>query len=200
MRLLASGCELQDEMLKGLWLNNLPERVISLLEISPYQDDLDKLAEVADRNHSRRERPSVHAVKISTDVDTLSEQVGALSDRFKKLELLISGSSPRHNRQRSTSPGRRRSHSRQDYEICYHHQTYGNMARRCRPGCNYAFDLQTAHGLPLCTWSRRKMVTGDHVETTGTSTELPPQTVTQYLTHMIFRYISTARSCSPSLI
>nr|CDS28490.1 gag pol polyprotein [Hymenolepis microstoma] len=87
MRSLASGCELQDEMLKEL----------------PYQDDLDKLAEVADRIHSRRERPSVQAVKISTDVDTLSQQVDTLFDQFKKLELLISGSSPRRNRQRSTA-------------------------------------------------------------------------------------------------
>nr|CDS33177.1 gag pol polyprotein [Hymenolepis microstoma] len=51
MRSLASGYELQDEILK----DNLSESVVSLVDISSYQDDFDKLAEVADRIYGRRE-------------------------------------------------------------------------------------------------------------------------------------------------
>nr|CUU99475.1 hypothetical transcript [Hymenolepis microstoma] len=48
-----------------------------------------------------------------------------------------------------------------------------NKPVACTP-INYAsFSLQTVNELPLCTWSRRKTVTGDLVEIIGPSTELP---------------------------
>nr|CDS30016.1 gag pol polyprotein [Hymenolepis microstoma] len=70
---------------------------------SPFQDELDKLVEVADRVHSHYGGHSVNAVGLD-----------ALTEQFQKMQLLLSGSSSCSDRQRSILPRRRRSSARPD--------------------------------------------------------------------------------------
>nr|CDS33301.1 gag pol polyprotein [Hymenolepis microstoma] len=76
MRSLAADYELNDEILKELWMNFLPESMVPFLITSPFRDDLDKLAEVADLIHNHNDRPGVKAVKTSASADGPLSRLG----------------------------------------------------------------------------------------------------------------------------
>nr|CDS32674.1 gag pol polyprotein [Hymenolepis microstoma] len=155
MRSLASDYEWSIEIPKESWVNCPQESMVPFLITSIYQDD--KVAEVANRIYNHNDRLSVNAVKISAAADTISQQLDALTDRFEKLKLLISGSSPGLNRRRQISPKRRRSPSERDDRICYYHKTYGDDAKKCRPGCRKYY-LQST-GISLLAANNSKIHT-----------------------------------------
>nr|CDS28242.1 hypothetical protein HmN_000805800 [Hymenolepis microstoma] len=90
MRSLASGYELNDEMLKELWVNCLTADMTPFLITSPFQDDLDKLAELADSIHNLHDRPGNNVVKTSASAGKTSQQSDVIAERLKKLEQLVS--------------------------------------------------------------------------------------------------------------
>nr|CDS30147.1 gag pol polyprotein [Hymenolepis microstoma] len=137
MRSLACGLDLNDKVLKRQWLKCLPGSMVSAVLGSPFQDDLDKLAEVADRVHNHYGGHSVNAAGVAAAADTVTQRLDALTKQFQKLQSLLSGSSSRSDRQRSISPGRRRSPARPNDTMCYFHKKFGHKARRCLPGCKY---------------------------------------------------------------
>nr|CUU98585.1 hypothetical transcript [Hymenolepis microstoma] len=92
MRSLACGFDLNDKVLKRQWLKCLPENMVSTVLGSSFQDDLDKLAEVADRVHNHNGGRSVNAVGVAASADTLTQRMDALTEQFQKLQLLLSGS------------------------------------------------------------------------------------------------------------
>nr|CDS31407.1 gag pol polyprotein [Hymenolepis microstoma] len=138
MRSLACGLDLNDKVLKRQWLKCLPGSMVSTVLDSPFQDELDKLAEVADRVHNHHGGHSVNAVGVSAAADTVTQRLDTLTEQFQKMQLLLSGSSSRSDKQRSISPRRRRSPARPDDTMCYFHKKFGNKAWRCLPGCKYA--------------------------------------------------------------
>nr|CDS32283.1 gag pol polyprotein [Hymenolepis microstoma] len=165
MRSLASGSELKDEILKKLWMKSLPGSIVPFLITSPFQDDLDELAEEADLIYDHTDRPGVNTVKTLVSTDTPSQQLSPLPKRFEKLELLVADSL-HQNRRRSITPRRHRSPSRLDDQICYYHRTYGDKARRCQPGCQYmknrlcipsrkSHARQASPGVSVCVHNRR---------------------------------------------
>nr|CDS32523.1 gag pol polyprotein [Hymenolepis microstoma] len=108
MRLLASGYELDDEIIKELWMKCLPVNMASILTTSTLQENLDKFA----------------------------EQQDAITDRLEKLELLVPDFFLR-DRRRPRSPKRPHSPLKHRNQICYYQRTYGDDAKKRHPGYNY---------------------------------------------------------------
>nr|CDS34632.1 hypothetical transcript [Hymenolepis microstoma]CDS34637.1 hypothetical protein HmN_000922400 [Hymenolepis microstoma] len=105
--------------------------------ISIHQDNLDKLAEVADRIHDLHNRPGINAFKTSAPVVTITQQPDVITERLKKLEPLVPTISSCRGKRRAMSPKRPLSPSRRLNQFCYYHRTYGDNAKKCRPGFKY---------------------------------------------------------------
>jgi hypothetical protein len=89
------------------------------------------MAEYADKLYARRRGNAVAAVNANHD-----SAVNAVSGGRRQ------ESSPHDRRQRSPSrQGRSRRKTpgpyRDDSDICYYHTTYGEQARKCKPGCQW---------------------------------------------------------------
>nr|CUU00299.1 hypothetical transcript [Hymenolepis microstoma] len=122
MRFLASGCKLDDKILKELWMDCLPVNKVPFLINSPYQDDLDKLAEVADRIHNFHERPGINGIKTPAPAIITTQQPDVVTPRLEKLELLVITISSCYGKRPPTPPKRLHSPSK---------------PQKCQLGCNY---------------------------------------------------------------
>nr|CDS29319.1 gag pol polyprotein [Hymenolepis microstoma] len=81
MRSLACDFRLSDEVLKKLWMKCLPGSMVPFVLTSPCQDDLDRLAVVADRIHNHHDGPTVNSVKTSAAADTVTQRLDALTEQ-----------------------------------------------------------------------------------------------------------------------
>ncbi|XP_026825695.1 uncharacterized protein LOC113562010 [Ooceraea biroi] len=147
LRNLAVG-QVTDEILKTIFMEQLPENVRTILAISEVQD-LQKLAAQADKVMEVT-RPTVSAVQVASaeqkgpDSHILNE-IAELKKQVKKLIL--------RGRQRSYSRGRsrfarKRSRSRgeddcnsednsNETEYCYYHRKFGDKSWKCRQPCSW---------------------------------------------------------------
>lgn len=124
MQELATGLNVNENLLKMLFVQRMPTHVRPILSIS--DGTLSKLAEMADK---MTESPHVAAVstppRADDQIEQIKEQLEILSTEFRRL--------------RSSSSGRRsRSVSRSSSnEICWYHRKYGSQAHRCKQPCQY---------------------------------------------------------------
>lgn len=145
MRDLARGA-LSDDALKTLWLQRLP--IASQTALSASKDELDQLAELADRvqdivNSSSSlcsvsppapafpgsqvaQNPPPHSLDIHAALATLAADI-------KDLKLTVASvQRSRHSRMRSASRDRS-----DDRPFCWYHWRFGASAKRCTPPCSY---------------------------------------------------------------
>lgn len=119
-----------DNVIRSLFLEQLPENVRSILAISD-QTDVTKLAEQADKIMDIA-RPAVVSTISSPKNDTIAE----LSKQIESLQRQFEGFGRGRNQQRSIS--RKRSKSRDhNPTYCWYHQRFGNKARKCNSPCTY---------------------------------------------------------------
>jgi hypothetical protein len=102
------------------FLLRLPADMIDHI-ISQDFKDCNKMAEYADKLYARRRGNAVAAVNVNHD-----SAVNAVSSGRRREK------SP-HDRRRRKTPGP----YRDDSDICYYHITYGEQARKCKPGCQW---------------------------------------------------------------
>ncbi len=112
------------------FLLRLPANMIDHI-ISQGFKDCNKMAEYADKLYARRRGNAVAAVNANHD-----SAVNAVSGGHRR------ESSPHDRRRCSPScQGRSRQKTpgpyRDDSDICYYHITYGEQARKCKPGCQW---------------------------------------------------------------
>lgn len=144
MQELATGLNVNDELLKMLFLQRMPPNVKGILTIS--DGSLTKLAEMADKMlessihnvaavstsqssapaNSRRE--DVKQSESMTETNDLREQVSLLIAEVRRLKMRSS------SRSRSLS---RQSRLDDSEEICWYHRKYAERALRCRQPCKY---------------------------------------------------------------
>lgn len=124
MQELATGLNVDENLLKMLFVQRMPSHVRPILTIS--DGTLSKLAEMADK---MTELPHVSAVSTSARADDqmeqMKEQLETLSTEFRRFR---SGSGDRRSRSVSRS---------RDNEICWYHRKYGRQAQRCKQPCHY---------------------------------------------------------------
>lgn len=141
---VATGLNVDDNLMKMLFLQRMPANVRAVLAIS--DGSLVKLAEMADKmidssgsnisavTVSTREQVAVNTVdtalttsKHSADFAYLKEEIEVLTAEVRRLK-----SGPIRSRSRSVS----RSRSSND-SICWYHRKYGGKAEHCREPCSY---------------------------------------------------------------
>ncbi|XP_065087143.1 uncharacterized protein LOC135708889 [Ochlerotatus camptorhynchus] len=127
----STGLNVDDALMKMLFLQRLPPSVRAVLSIS--DGSLQKLAEMADKmiDSSPATAAAVHVPASSTgqnaDYASLKEEIEVLTAEIRRLKT-----EPTRNRSRSSSKPR----SRGD-DICWYHRKYGNRADRCREPCAF---------------------------------------------------------------
>lgn len=149
LRNLAVG-QVTNEILKSIFMEQLPENVRSILEISEVQD-LAKLAAQADKivEVTKPASTTVQAVSGRQDeVDNkILQTITELESQIKKFTLRDRSGRRSRSRERSKSrerPGsqaRLRKHSDKEVntskDYCYYHNRFGDEAYKCTQPCTY---------------------------------------------------------------
>lgn len=116
LRNLANG-RMNDDLLKSLWMQRLPQNVRAILQTS--NEDLQGVAKLADRVLEVTEREQLY-MATTTPADSVEEIV----DRLAKLEKRFHSRS--RSKERSKSPS-----------LCWYHTKFGRKATKCRPPCSF---------------------------------------------------------------
>lgn len=155
LRRLANG-EMNDNLLKQIWLAQLPSEVRAVLAIC--QDyDLNILAKKAD-DVSESLTPK-HVASVSLEATPEIQEPAYINELRIAIEqiqreLKSSRSRPssppndkRRNRSSSRGPfrssSRQRSESPESSQTCWHHRTFGDKARKCKKPCDRANDFDS---------------------------------------------------------
>ncbi|GAB1866398.1 hypothetical protein CAJAP_07477 [Camponotus japonicus] len=147
LRNLAAG-QVTDEILKSIFMEQLPESVRTILAISEVQD-LAKLVAQADKVVEMA-RPAATAIQTITEKQTdadnqILQEIAELRKQVKKLSVRDKyrrrSRSRGHSSGRERADNRERSHHRQDREgnaeYCYYHNRFGDKAFRCAQPCTF---------------------------------------------------------------
>lgn len=129
MQELATGLNVNDSLLKMLFLQRMPVTIRPVLTIS--DGTLAKLAEMADK---MIESPQSAMVSTSSgtnfEMEQVKEQLEVLSAELRRIR---NGSYIQSERRRSRSGSR----PRNDTQMCWYHAKYGQQAQRCKQPCSY---------------------------------------------------------------
>lgn len=149
LRNLAVG-QVTDEILKSIFMEQLPENMRSILAISEVQD-LTKLAAQADKivEVTKPAFTTVQAVSGGQDEvnNKILQKLAELERQAKKFTLRDKSGRRNRSRERSRSRGqsgsRARSRQHTDKEgntskdYCYYHNRFGDEAYKCTQPCTY---------------------------------------------------------------
>lgn len=141
MRNLA-GHQLNDDVLKSLWMDGLPSQAQAILAVS--EDNLDKLSIMADKiveTVSHTKSSSIMETSSSNNIETrlelLEKQITSLNNNIAALSI---GHNSR-SRSRSNSHNKNRSISRPRFnkegKFCWYHFTFGQNAKKCSQPCSF---------------------------------------------------------------
>lgn len=129
MQELGAGLNINDDVMKMLFLQRMPEKIRPILSIS--DGSLSKLAEMADKmSDTTASHVASTAASNENDLAILYEQIASLTAEVRRLKT----AGPRS---RSSSRVRReRSRDLEDQNaVCWYHRKYGRNARQCRSPC-----------------------------------------------------------------
>lgn len=138
MKDFSKDLRLSDAVLRQIFIKRMPKSFQPALLVSG--DDIDKLAEVADKLTDQNKGEIFSA---ADQISKLQDQVEALIGQLKQLQTR--SGTPRRGRSRSRGPfgfrNRRfrsnsQSYVRQEY-YCWYHFMFGERAHKCRPPCSY---------------------------------------------------------------
>lgn len=126
-----SNSAISEQLLRTLWLSRLPFQVQAILA-TRQNDNLEDLAEQADRIHEVSNRTATVASiqptatsGLEQEVKELTKQVASLANRFEKKD---------RKRERSRSSSRER---KEDRSICFYHQRFKEAAKKCNKPCDF---------------------------------------------------------------
>ncbi|GIY86989.1 uncharacterized protein CEXT_700841 [Caerostris extrusa] len=123
-----AGARINDDLQKSLFLQRLPTNIQQILAIS--NDNLDKLAEMADGIMSTSSAPVVNAVAASADQPDLRTM---LCEITSGLDARTREQSRGRNQRRSAS----RSRQTENPEHCWYYRKFKQRTIKCRPPCAY---------------------------------------------------------------
>lgn len=133
MKNLASG-QLNDAVLKTLFLEQLPDDVKSILTISEVSD-VSALALQADKIMSLRSPQlyEVNAAPGNSDIAKISQQIEALEKKFTNF---VRG---RNRSPNSTTSGKTRNRSKsRNRDWCWYHNRFADKATKCTNPCSFS--------------------------------------------------------------
>lgn len=134
MQELSAGLNVDDSLLKMLFLQRLPPNIRAVLSI--HDGTLSKIAEMGDKMIDLTPQTAAAVDARATNLssqdpcsqESLANQIAALTAEIRRLKT-----QPQRSRTRSTSRSRRAAGS----AVCWYHRKYGDDAEQCRGPCNY---------------------------------------------------------------
>lgn len=151
MRSKAANTPVTDELLKSLWMRNLPEQIRVIISSTPDMT-LTQASTIADRVYeaTRNQAASVLVNAVNnpptksseSPIEHLQQQINELLRLVKSNQQSRSRSQNRSQPQRSSTPARsgetNAGHdSSQRYDTCWWHWKFGAEARKCKEPCNF---------------------------------------------------------------
>lgn len=125
-----ANCKIDDDVLKSLWIERLPESI--RLVITIVDDDSSQMALQADKMMEVQQFSGVSAVQSK---NPLLAEIEALR---KEIAVLKAGN---NSKQKENQPNRSRSRSRSKSKVrfpfCRYHYRFGDKARKCVEPCQY---------------------------------------------------------------
>jgi len=119
-----AGSAATSQVLRTIWLRAMPQRIQSILAALD-QDDIDKLAKIADKILEVDSNTAIYSSGVS--IDSLSKQVSELQVQLQRVTS-----------RKATPRSRSRSRERIKKKFCYYHWKFKENARRCQPPCSWA--------------------------------------------------------------
>lgn len=146
LKSLAGNCA-DNKILLEIWKNRLHPQTQRILKCMP-DDDISKLAEVADEIHAvPSEKGMIAAASTSTAASsspsTSLEGTALILEEIKKMKLEISELYARNERPANRPRKRARSRSRsrsttRNENLCWYHDRFGSKAVKCTSPCNWS--------------------------------------------------------------
>ncbi|XP_054281558.1 uncharacterized protein LOC128999194 [Macrosteles quadrilineatus] len=142
LRTLIGPAQLQDNILRALWLRRLP---INIQAIITAQNELplDKLADIADKVievSTRTPQVLVNATTTREHTQSNDDLTAAITRRTQRLDALEV--SLRHDRltnhDKKTSKNPNQDQHKSTSQICWYHAKFGEHASKCTSPCSYA--------------------------------------------------------------
>ncbi|XP_071580067.1 uncharacterized protein [Temnothorax nylanderi] len=131
-----------EQLLRTLWIGRLPSQLQAILA-TRNADNLEDVAEQADRIHEVTCRAVTVASMQSATSSSIENQIAELNKKFEKLESRLSYSKNRSNkRNRSRSHSRKGQKEEKEADICYFHRRFKEKARKCTQPCNFKKALE----------------------------------------------------------
>ncbi|XP_039969682.1 uncharacterized protein LOC120781526 [Bactrocera tryoni] len=134
MRSLA-GSEVNDNILKSIWMSRLPSNMRLIISIS--NESLDKVALLAEKICEVSDTPHVHVVETpDTATRNQSSIEQQLAEITKEIALIKANINRRpRSRSRSRPPSRSGMQNNNSNGLCWYHHKFGNDAKKCRSPC-----------------------------------------------------------------
>lgn len=129
MRTLLGSRQLDETILKQLWMDKLPHAVSSILAIN-HQASSESLAEMADKIAETFSKSTIN----QTTRDNLSEHTDQVVMRLERLEARLDGFKTRRRRSRTRSISRSKASPN---SWCWYHQNYQARAKKCNQPCAF---------------------------------------------------------------
>lgn len=132
MKELSQDLCIGSTVLRQIFIKRMPKSIQSALLVSG--DDVDKLAEVADKltNRNAEEVSGDEISKLQDQIEDLVRQIKQLQTRSRTPVRRRSLSRSHRGFDRFRSSSRQ---SRHHHALCWYHYKFGNRAHRCRPPC-----------------------------------------------------------------
>lgn len=131
--------EIDDQLLKNIWLQRLPTAVQQILAVS--SENVDSLAKMADKVMEVTDTSSIHGVdkpnSSCSDCSRLQRQVEELTRSMEHLRGRQIWSGRQNWRPRSRSRSSSRPRFDRNSSICFYHQRFGEKARNCNKPCSF---------------------------------------------------------------
>ncbi|XP_050339700.1 uncharacterized protein LOC126766039 [Bactrocera neohumeralis] len=134
MRSLA-GSEINDNILKSIWMSRLPSNMRLIISIS--NEPLDTVALLADKICEVSDTPHVHVVETpdtaTRNQSSIEQQLAEITKGIASIKANINRWS--RSRSRSRSPSRSGMQNNISNGLCWYHHKFGNVAKKCRSPC-----------------------------------------------------------------
>lgn len=147
LRRLAGG-DMNDVLMKQIWLNQLPSEIRAVLAVC-HDQDLNSLAKKADDVAEGLAPKRVAAVTHTAPFEEpqfVSEIREAIEQIQRELRSPRATNTQANNRSRSSnrnrSSSRRRSDSTDTESVCWYHRTFAEESQKCRQPCKHFEDFQ----------------------------------------------------------
>lgn len=141
------GTNVNDDVLRTLWMNQLPVHVRAILATSTATLDeaattADTIAEVTVQNIVQQvgaSKPTSNS-SIEDKLCTMERQINQLVSAVHNMKNQHSRSRSRSrpnngSGQRSLTPSHSSSHNNDQHDLCWYHEKYGGSAKNCREPC-----------------------------------------------------------------